>query len=438
MNTKENKKEQKSENKTLTPQQIQRRRNFVVYPLMFLVFFGTIWFIFAPSDSEEILGENGFNMDIPLPKEDAIFSDKKTAYEQEAFLSKQQEKKRSLQDFAFSLGDDSNQVDEIPSLTETSSYQSTPPAYKKTQNSIQASTAAYQDINRQLVNFYDQPATEIDEQSQLELQWRVQELERKVEDAELRKKVEDEQLAILEKSYELAAKYMPNNQENINSYQQNNSYSSGTSTDKIIPKPINRITQNVVSMLSAPLTDEEFIEEYSRPRNMGFHTAAGSNSSIDKNTISATVYQTVVLTDGKEIQFRLTEPLQAGNLIIPTNTIVTGTAKIGGERMDVTISAIEYAGNVIPVSMQVYDTQGMPGLFIPGSDELNALKEVAANMGSNLNSTINISQQNAGQQLATDLGRGMIQGTSQYIAKKMRTIKVTVKAGHQIYLMPKQ
>ena len=47
--------------------------------------------------------------------------------------------------------------------------------------------------------------------------------------------------------------------------------------------------------------------------------------------------------------------------------------------------------------------------------EMNAVREVAANMGGSLGSSINTST-NAGAQLASDLGKGLIQGTSQYIA----------------------
>ena len=41
-------------------------------------------------------------------------------------------------------------------------------------------------------------------------------------------------------------------------------------------------------------------------------------------------------------------------------------------------------------------------------------------------------------ELLTDLGKGAIQGTSQYIAKKMRTIKVHLKAGYNLMLYQKK
>ena len=53
----------------------------------------------------------------------------------------------------------------------------------------------------------------------------------------------------------------------------------------------------------------------------------------------------------------------------------------------------------------MYDTDGQPGIFIPNSMEMNAVREVAANMGGSLGSSINIST-NAGAQLASDLGKG--------------------------------
>ena len=83
--------------------------------------------------------------------------------------------------------------------------------------------------------------------------------------------------------------------------------------------------------------------------------------------------------------------------------------------------------------LAVYDNDGQEGIFIPKSMEVDAAKEVGANMGSSLNSSINISS-NAGAQLASDLGKGVIQGVSQYISKKMRTVKIHLKAGYRVML----
>ena len=43
----------------------------------------------------------------------------------------------------------------------------------------------------------------------------------------------------------------------------------------------------------------------------------------------------------------------------------------------------------------------------------------------------------AGQQVAMDVTRGLLQGTSGYLAKKFRTVKVKLKAGYRVMLYAK-
>jgi len=129
----------------------------------------------------------------------------------------------------------------------------------------------------------------------------------------------------------------------------------------------------------------------------------------------------------------LLEAMRVAGRFIPKNTVVVGTTRVQGERLGINISSLEFQGTIIPVELSIYDSDGQEGINIPNSMELSAVKEVAANMGSSLGSSINIST-DAGAQLASDLGKGLIQGTSQYIAKKMRTVKVHLKSGYRVML----
>ena len=113
--------------------------------------------------------------------------------------------------------------------------------------------------------------------------------------------------------------------------------------------------------------------------------------------------------------------------------MLTGGTRIQGERLDILIETVEYRGAVIPVELEVYDADGQQGILVPNSMEYDAAREIAANMGSSLGSSINIST-DAGAQIASDVGKGVIQGVSQYITKKMRTVKITLKAGHRLLL----
>ena len=46
-------KKEKKTAKPLTPKQLQQRKKLMVYPLMGLLFLGSMWLIFAPSEKEE-------------------------------------------------------------------------------------------------------------------------------------------------------------------------------------------------------------------------------------------------------------------------------------------------------------------------------------------------------------------------------------------------
>lgn len=421
------------EKKELTPQELQKRKKMIIFPLLFLLFAGSMWLIFAPSGDKGEEQKDGFNTDLPTPKESGIISDKREAYVQDAMQSKQQEKMRSLQDFAFNLGEENEAEREQVKITPQSPdyYEEPTKSSSRSGNAFQTSNNAYQDVNRQLGNFYEEPATKVDEQAQLALESRIQELEQRLINEQVRKSEEEEQLAMIEKSYAIAARYMGGGEQASGS----NAPVVQTTNGKVAVQPVTQVRHNVVSLLAAPMPDSVFLEEFVKPRNWGFNTAAGNEEVKDKNSIRACVYQTVTITDGQEVSLRLLEPMMAGNYLIPKNTVVTGSARITGERMGITINAIQHAGNVIPIELLVYDLDGGQGISVPGSEEINAVKEIAANMGSGMGSSITITD-DAGSQLLADLGRSAIQGASQYVSKKMRTVKITLKAGYQVLLLP--
>ena len=154
---------------------------------------------------------------------------------------------------------------------------------------------------------------------------------------------------------------------------------------------------------------------------------------VNKNTIAAVIAGNQTVIDGESVKLRTTEPMWVGNRLIPRNTTIVGSARVQGERLEIEITSIECQGSIYDVELQVYDSDGQEGINIPGNMESDALHEIGANMGSTMGSSINIST-NTGAQIASDVGRGLINGVSQYLTKKMRTVKVHLKAGYRVML----
>lgn len=421
----------------------QNLKKYAVFVLMAIVFIGSMWLIFAPSDADKAEEQKGmgYNTDIPDPKKDEIIGDKKDAYEQEQMQQRQKERMHSLQGYADMLED--SQKDKI-----SLSLDATNPSPQATQTRvapINNSVSAYQDINKTLGDFYEKPQ---DDPEKEEMKRKLEELEAKMNEKDDKQSAIDEQLALMEKSYEMAAKYMPQSQNQGNPFQEQTSEneslskrivkaSTNSNNGKTQISPIKQVREQTVSALTQNISNEELFVQYDQVRNLGFNTMDAKVGVTEKNTISAIVDNDQTVIDGQSVRLRLTESLMAGDMLIPENSIITGMAKIQGERLDIVISNIEHQGVIIPVEISVFDSDGQKGIYIPGSLEMNAMKEIAANMGQSVGTSFTMTQ-SAGAQIASDLSKGAIQGVSAYMQKKIRQVKVTLKSGYKLMLMPKQ
>ena len=430
MNTEEKKKDLNppvTGKEPLTEAERIKRKKMIVYAMMGIVFVLVMWLIFAPSNDGKtnLLGTKGFNTEMPDANSGDIIGDKTKAYEASQMEDKQQAREQAIGslDELYKGSPDKTQTGDFSLMADSTAEAYEDDASRKAKEKITSSAAAYNNLNTTLGGFYQNDQSRENE----ELRQRVAELEERANELQNPKSTVDEQLELMEKSYQMAAKYMPGGT------QQQGQAVTSTSGDKVQVTPVRNVQKSVVSALQQEQGNEEFMSDYSVERNMAFNTAVGIVSALDKNTISACIYGNQTVTDGQKVRLRLLEQMRVGDIIIPANSVVTGSARITGERLGIGITSIEYAGSIYNVKLNVYDTDGQEGIFIPGSMELNAAKEVAANMGTSMGSSINISS-DAKAQLASDLGKGLIQGTSQYIAKKMRTVKVHLKSNYRVML----
>jgi conjugative transposon TraM protein len=239
----------------------------------------------------------------------------------------------------------------------------------------------------------------------------------------------------MEKSFQMASKYIPNGTTSVNSTTEQTANTVTNTSGKTVVMPVTQFVEQTVSALPQEMSGRDVMLALAQPRNMGFVTATAEISKERKNTIAACVHADQTVMDGESVRFRLLEPMRAGKMFISENTILSGFAKIQGERLQITINSLEYNGSIIPVEMAVYDTDGQRGIFIPDTKEINAAKEIVANMGTNAGTSINLSN-DAGEQFVADMGRNVIQGVSQFFSKKLREVKVNLKAGYRVFLLP--
>ena len=410
-------------------------KKILVYGGMVMLCLVSFYFIFKPS-KEQVQAEQqkvGFNAELPDPRGAGIEADKIAAYELEDMRVKQEQKMRTLEDFtAMTTDDEEKEVVEIPEEPRYtggggSSYRS---GSSSRSNSFSTSTSAYNDINATLGSFYEQPREDPEKEA---LKAELEELKQSMAQQQNSQPTYADQVALLEKSYELAAKYMPSNA--ATSEGSAEEVKSTTRSGKSKAQPVGHVTTPVVSALAQPVSDSVTIARLSQSVGGGFHTAVGeAPKQTARNTIKACVHGDQTITSGQSVRLRLLEAMRVGKYVLPRNTLITGEGSIKGERLDIEILQVEHNGPIIPVELTVHDNDGQAGIFIPGSMEASAAKEMAANLGQNLGTSISITNQSAGDQLLSEVGRGAIQGVSQYISKKMREEKVHLKSGYTLML----
>lgn len=383
----------------------QRKRKVLLFAaILGCIFLAVLWLIFRPAPVKSQEGAAGINTTVPDGKAQATVGDKRKAAEQLRSEEQQQKRMMTLGDNSFSLLDDGLKPAEEPTSAD---------------NPAQRAAEANRAMQRQVQGFYAAPPRNAEVEA---LKEQVAVLQSQL-DAGRR---QPDPLALAEEQYKLAQKYL----------------GGGTAVDEEAGPTKQR--QNSRLSVMRPVREGEVEAstldpraDFTVERNLGFLTAAGGITHADIPTVRACVAATQVIRAGSTVRLRLLEPVRIDGTVIPRNTPVYGTATISGMRLQLVVSSVEYGGQIFAVEASAYDLDGQPGLNVPNSRERTALKEALASVGQTAGTSVNVTR-SAGQQVLSTVAQGGLQASSRYIAEKLREVKITLKANHQLLLISKE
>lgn len=413
----------------------ERLKKPLIFGLMAIVFLGCLYLIFKPNIGTEEDKDSGLKNGVPEATDKGLQADKQKAYEKEMMEERDAANRNSLKSLSdYWNNNDSNMVQEYNSGGTQSAH--LPVENIGYQN---RSLVSYQNAQNTLDAFYRD-----DDREKLELRRKVDELKEKLSEKEApAAPTMKDQLALMEKSYEMASKYLPGGAQpplftttttEVDSTMRKN---PETLTTREKFATVENTGKVVVSMLPRGQGRAADLD-WDMTSNRSFITVAGVRQhKIIKNSIPAKVLETQVINGEGDVKLRLEETALIGGYNIPKGSIVVAIAKIQGNRLQLKISSVEAEGNILPVEILIYDLDGQPGLSVPASDEVNAAGEIASNMSQSSGMNISMSR-SAGQQVLGDLSRGLMQGVSGYFSRKLRATKVTLKAGHKVLLVAKK
>lgn len=159
-----------------------------------------------------------------------------------------------------------------------------------------------------------------------------------------------------------------------------------------------------------------------------------SQFAVDQkvNLIKAAIYGDQTIVSGSAVRMRLLEPLWAGGVEIPANTIFYGNASVGSSRLKITVENIRYGKYISPVAFTIYDSDAIEGLNLPN----NMKAEAARKMEQGLLQGVQLPISSIGTVTSevTSAITATTQVTRQILNQSLSQVKVHLKANYNMYI----
>lgn len=198
-------------------------------------------------------------------------------------------------------------------------------------------------------------------------------------------------------------------------------------------------SSNIINGLNKPITvsttprdpDEVGLQPEQFESVNGFF---GLTDDIDStagasNSIEAVIHSSQTVTTGAIVKLRLLQDIYLNGTKIPANSFIYGPCSVNGERVNIQLTNAIYDEKIYAVQLRVFDgSDGLEGLYVPGSISRDVIKE-------------NSSQGITGMNVATldpsigaQAAAAGIETAKNLLSRKVRLVKVTLKAGHVVIL----
>lgn len=160
----------------------------------------------------------------------------------------------------------------------------------------------------------------------------------------------------------------------------------------------------------------------------------------DKETslIKAIIDENIKAVDGSRVRLRLLDDIEINDVVVPKGSYLYATMSgFGSQRVKGNVQSIMVDDDIIKVSLALYDTDGLEGLYVPSSQFRVTTKDVGSGALSNTSSLTN-SSTTSGNSLATwgaQTITNAVQKTSNAISKAIKKNNAKLKYGTFVYLI---
>lgn len=203
---------------------------------------------------------------------------------------------------------------------------------------------------------------------------------------------------------------------------------TGTVTDRNV-----EVNGNAVHELGDDVETGQVVKKIKTSSDY-FHTLAENDP--EPKLIKAIIDENIKAVDGSWVRLRLLDDVEINETVVPKGSYLYATMSgFGNQRVKGSVKSILVDDELVKVSLSLYDTDGLEGLYVPGS----AFRETAQDVASNaMNSTMSINNGTSGNtfsQWGMQAIQNAYQRTSNALSKAVKKNKAKLKYGTFVYLV---
>lgn len=195
------------------------------------------------------------------------------------------------------------------------------------------------------------------------------------------------------------------------------------------------VTENADAVTQPPEdAATQTVVKAKKPNSAYFNTLA--ENEPEPNLIKAIIDEDVKAVDGSRVRLRLLDEVEINGVVLAKGSYMYATMSgFGQQRVKGTVKSLMVDDELLKVSLTLYDTDGMEGLYVPNSSFRETTKDIASGAMSSNMSINNGSYGNNVAQWGMQAIQNAYQQTTGAIAKAIRKNKVKLKYGTFVYLV---
>lgn len=188
--------------------------------------------------------------------------------------------------------------------------------------------------------------------------------------------------------------------------------------------------------VKVPAEDDKASEVVKKIKTSSDYFNTLAKDAKEPKLIQAIIDEDIKAVDGSRVRLRLLDDIEINESVVKRGTYLYATVSgFSSGRVKGTIGSILVNDELVKVSLSLYDTDGMEGLYVPNSQFRETSKDVASGAMSGSMSMNTGTYGNSLAQWGMQAVNNAYQKTSNAISKAIKKNKVKLKYGTFVYLV---